>query len=121
MLKTVLGVDLSDDKCLPPATLQTFLGLELDTIEMCLRVPPDKLGKAAALVAVWLTRVSATKRQLQSLLGRLIHIATAVLPGRRFVARVIELTKLDKSSISLDYGFRLDLQCGISSWSGITG
>ena len=109
LLCNTLGVELSIDKCAPPASSQIFLGLEADTVDMSISVPTDKLNKAACMIKEWLKRSSATKRQLQSLLGTLIHISAAVLPGRRFVARIIELIKKEERQIVLDRPFKLDL------------
>ena len=109
LLHDTLGIELSTDKCIEPATKQTFLGIEVDTVAMCLRIPQDKLDRAKDVIRLWLNKTTATKKQLQSLLGLLIHISTAVFPGRRFVCRIIELIKLDNAAITLDYTFKLDL------------
>ena len=47
LLCNTLGVELSIDKCAPPASSQIFLGLEADTVDMSISVPTDKLNKAA--------------------------------------------------------------------------
>ena len=110
LLRDELGIELSMDKCMPPSTHQIFLGLELDTVLMSLTIPQHKLDKAAEEIRKWRSRTSSSKKQLQSLLGLLIHITSAVVPGRRFVARLIDLIKLDKQSIVLDHAFKLDLR-----------
>ncbi len=110
LLSETLGLELALDKCVPPTTCMTFLGFEIDTTAMVIRIPMDKLQSARTEITLWFHRSHASRRQLQSLLGRLIHISGAVLPGRRFVARLIDLTKSRSYPIALDAAFYLDIQ-----------
>ena len=45
-----LGVPVSAEKMVGPATVVTFLGVEVDTVEMELRLPSKKLEKLKELV-----------------------------------------------------------------------
>ena len=62
-----LGVPVAADKTVGPATVVTFLGVEVDTVEMELRLPLRKLDKLKELVALWRVRKACRKRDLQSL------------------------------------------------------
>ena len=76
------------------------------------------------MVYFWRSRRSATKQQLQSLIGHLSHAATVVIPGRTFLRCMIELTKRAKHPrhhIRLTTDFRSDLQWWVSFllvWNG---
>ena len=61
-----------------PATFITFLGLQLDTDKMEIRLPLEKLEWLKILVASWRSRKAARKRDLLSLVGQLVHAGKAV-------------------------------------------
>ena len=52
---------------------------------MEMRLPQEKLERLKATVAEWIPKKAATKRQLQTLIGQLVHAANAVIPGRIFL------------------------------------
>ena len=56
-----LGVPLAADKIEGPATVLTFLGIQLDTQNMIMRLPRDKLEHLQSLVVQWLNKKAATK------------------------------------------------------------
>ena len=109
LITEVLGLTLAPDKSISPTTCLIFLGLELDTIKMELRVPADKLAQACGEIKLWLSKTTASKKQLQSLLGKLIHLAAAIRPGRRFVSRIIDMIKAEDFPVKLDTSFHLDI------------
>ena len=84
-----LGVPIAPDKCEGPATRLTYLGIEIDTVQMQLRLPEEKLRRVQATVREWLGRKAGRRRELESLVGLLQHAAKVVRPGRRFVRRII--------------------------------
>ena len=84
-----LGVPIAPDKCEGPTTMLTYLGIEVDTVLMQLRLPEEKLKRVQATVAEWLGRKAGRRRELESLVGLLQHAARVVRPGRRFVRRII--------------------------------
>ena len=90
---SLLGVPLADDKFDGPTTCIRFLGILLDTIAMEARLPQDKLERLTALVDNWLTRHTASKSDLQSLIGHLYAAAKVVPPGRTFVRRLVDHLK----------------------------
>ena len=86
-----LGVPVAPAKCEGPTTVLVYLGFELDTDNMVVRLPQAKLQRTLALVQEWVGKRGCRKRELESLLGHLQHAATVVRPGRTFVRRLIEL------------------------------
>ena len=66
--------------------LGTLFCLDSGTIQ----VPGDKLEDIITTVRQWQHKSSATKKQLQSLLGRLLHIAQCIKPARLFLNRMLQ-------------------------------
>lgn len=85
-----LGVPLAEDKTEGPSTCITFLGFELDSLAMELRLPAIKLEKIKAKLKLWESRRSGTKRKLLSLIGSLQHCCQAIVLGRPFLRRLID-------------------------------
>ncbi len=83
-----LGFSIHWGKVVDPTRRITFLGIELDSIEMSLRLPQEKLMKLKCELKDTLMRKRATKRQLQSLAGRLSWAAGVVRGGRVFLRRI---------------------------------
>ena len=123
---TRLGVPTAPGKCEGPATSLVFLGFELDTQAMEVRLPQQKLQRTLHLVRDWLQRRACKKHDLECLLGHLQHAVTVVRPGRTFVQRLIELLSAFRSRdhwIRLGCTVRSDLQwwsCFMEGWNGVT-
>jgi len=63
-----------------------FLGIILDSKQMEIRLPADRLTRIKQLLTTWLPRQKAKKRQILSLVGILYHTTKVIHPGRTFVA-----------------------------------
>ena len=87
-----LGAQVASEKVDGPATILTFLGLELDSERQEIRLPADKLHELLAALQLWSTRKTATKRQLLSLIGKLSFAARVVPAGRLFLRRLLALS-----------------------------
>ncbi len=87
-----LGFQISWTKVIDPTQVIVFLGVELDTINMCLRLPEDKLINIREELVAFSKRRRATKRQLMSLTGKLNWAAAVIHGGRVFLRRIIDLT-----------------------------
>ena len=98
------GVPVEDGKTEGPLTTISFLGMELDTIAMEIRLPADKL-RLQKLTREWQGRKAGSKREFLSLIGILQHAAKAVRQGRSFLRRLIDLSTVAKQ---LDHFIRLN-------------
>ena len=87
-----LGVPIASDKTEGPTTKLVFLGLELDSEEMVVRIPLSKLEEIKLKINKFLTHKKCTLRQMQSLIGSLNFACRAILPGRPFCRRLINAT-----------------------------
>ena len=74
-----LGLPLHPDKCVGPATRLVVLGIELDSLEQCTRLPGDKLSALRELQVItsWRTQRWSSRSQLELLIGHLHHAAKA--------------------------------------------
>ena len=68
-----LGVPIASKKTEGPSSSLTFLGMEIDTEAIELKLPVDKLGRLQKEISLWNSRKFTTKRDLLSLIGQLQH------------------------------------------------
>ena len=87
-----LGVPIAEHKTEGSTQVLTFLGIEVDSERMEVRLPEDKLHCIQEEIKLWTGRKSTTKRELLSLIGQLQHACCVVRPGRIFLQRMIELS-----------------------------
>ena len=101
---SLLGIPLALEKVEGPSQSLTFLGISLDTQLMLAHLPDEKLSRIRNQVSAWLSRRKATKRDILSLVGLLLHATKVVTPGRTFVSRMYRLAarlkKLSHFSVS---------------------
>ena len=111
-----LGVPIAPDKTDGPTTCITFLGIEIDTINMTIRLPAEKLSQVKEVLRLWGDRNKCTKRELLSLIGLLAFASKVVKPGRTFLRRLIDLST---TVSSLDHFIYLNLEAraDISWWA----
>ena len=123
---TYLGVPIAVDKLVLPTTCITYLGIEIDSVDHCIRLPSDKLLELKSLLANWVGKKKSTKRELLSLIGKLSFAAKVVKPGRIFLRRLIDLSKtVSKLHFFIDINLqaRLDISWWhrfISDWNGVS-
>ena len=102
------------------------MGIVLDSKEMTCRQPERKLNELHALVGSWLGRRSCTKRELQSLVGKIQHACKVVRPGRTFLRRVFELLRVATKPhhhIRLTGAVKLDIywwHTFLTEWNGVS-
>jgi hypothetical protein len=85
-----LGLLESKEKAMAPSSAIEFLGVWFDAPSQTMRVTEDKLIDIGHLLDVWLKKKSASKRDLQSLIGKLQFIAKCVRGSRIFISRLLQ-------------------------------
>lgn len=121
-----MGFPVAEEKTRGPATMIRFLGVELDTERLELRLPAEKLIKLREIVGRWRKRKGCTKKELRSLAGHLAHACTVVRPGRRFLRGLFGLLsqyRKEEHMIRLNAAFRADLEWWhvyIAGWNGVS-
>ena len=89
-----LGFYISWAKVTPPSQICRYLGLDIDSIEMELRLPKDKLEKLILSVNTFKDKSSISKKELESLGGLLSHCSHVVDGGRTHSRRFYDLYKV---------------------------
>ena len=85
-----LGFRINWNKVVDPVQCITFLGIEIDSKSMTKRLPQDKLLSLKQELQAFTRRRRASKKQLQSLAGKLSWAARVVYGGRVFIRRIID-------------------------------
>ena len=121
-----LHIPVAISKLEGPTERLTFLGIELDTQAMILRLPASKLDELRLLVAQWQGKKFCVKKDLHSLVGKLQQASKVVRSGQTFLRRMFELlkgTSKKQHFIRLNTSFRSDLMWWnlfLESWNGIS-
>ena len=76
-----LGFYVSFKKVTPPAQVVRFLGIDIDSVRIELRLPVDKLEKLRTKLKSFLRRRKGTKGELESLAGILAHCCKVIHGG----------------------------------------
>ena len=118
-----LGLPEAMDKSQPPATSIKWLGINIDSVAGTMSVPHDKLEQLVSLAKAAVRRRSVTRKQLQSILGKMLHVAKCIKPARLFVARLLdELRGPRRLFINLNSSMKADIKWFIefaSQWNGV--
>ena len=112
-----LGFNLSFKKLSPVSTKVIFLGIEVDSVEMKLTLPDEKMAALLFKLKEADGKLKMSKRELQSLAGSLAHASKVVRGGRCFTRRIYNLcNKVDKQhhKIRLSGEARADIQWWIN-------
>ena len=106
-----LGFPINVDKLVAPAAIVTCLGIQISVVDMSCRVPPDKLVAIKALCSKWVNKKVVSRKQFQSLLGKLLYICKCVRYARIFMGRMLATFRNGHKSalIYLDSEFFKDL------------
>ena len=118
------GIPLHPNKIEGPSTCLTILGIELDSVRLQARLPPEKFQRIQTLLGEWSRKRSCRRKELESLIGHLHHAGKVAPQGRSFLRRLINLLsafRRDDHPIRLNEGFHLDLAWWkefFLSWSG---
>ena len=86
-----LGLQESSEKSCSPSPVMICLGVQLDTNNFTLSVSSERLCEIEQLLEQWLTKRTATKTALQSLVGKLVFVSKCVRQSRVFIARILAL------------------------------
>lgn len=108
-----VNIPLAEDKTLGPSKTIIFLGLEIDTVSMVIKIPRDKLVEAEEKLRCVLGSKKVTLRTLQSLIGLLQFCARAIPMVRAFNRRFCDATcgvKKPQHFIRVSQGMKDDIK-----------
>lgn len=121
-----LGVPLEPTKLEGPSSCLTFLGIEVDTDSLQLRLPRAKLDRLVAELGDAIGRKCMSKRELQSLTGLLQHASKVVRPGRAFMRNLHALQSVGRfptHKVRLNAVARADIVWWfvfVREWNGVS-
>lgn len=116
-----LGLSINHTKDIL-GTIADFLGIELDSIRMQARLPPDKLARARSMVEDLLKKATISHRELESAVGFLSFAAKIVIPGRAFLRRLFDAIRRPTAFIRITSNMRADLlwwKAFLKDWNGL--
>lgn len=108
-----LGLPVAPNKIQSPTTCVIWLGIEIDSQNMEIRIPPDRLEETISLLRVWKYKSVATMREIQQILGKLHHISRCCKPARLFVNRMLDTLRHAyhaPGNVELNSDFKKDIQ-----------
>ena len=107
-----LGFQVSFKKLRSPATTIRFLGIDIDSVALEMRLPEDKLGRLRSILRELGNRRKMSRREMERLGGLLAHCSKVVRGGRTFCRRIYDSicsVREPHFMIRLNKGFREDL------------
>ena len=106
------GLQLSANKSVNTSQSMVFLGILFDGVNMTMAVTPERIVAIKEELDLWISKRRATKKQIQSLAGKLMFVAKCCKPGRVFMARILAVLKGLKRNnhhVYLNQEFRQDI------------
>ena len=89
-LLNTLQVDAAPEKTIPPTTRLEFLGVTFDSEKMTIEVTQDRVQDMLTELNTWNTKTKASRKEVESLIGKLQFASKCIKPGRTFIARLIQ-------------------------------
>lgn len=118
-----LGLPEAPDKVQAPSTNVTWLGVQIDSVSMTISVPHQKLEEIKSCVQKASKLRSMSKKHLQSIIGKVIHVAKCIRPARLFVSRLLEaLRGMKRKFIKVSPDMKADLlwfEEFSAQWNGV--
>ena len=108
-----LGLPVAEDKLEGPGMCLKFLGFVFDSGRMEIRLPHTKLQEIQLLIGEWQGKKSSTKKELESLVGKLAFASRVVKLGKTCLRRMYELLsgiRQPHHHVRLSAQFKSDLQ-----------
>lgn len=107
-----LGLPLAEDKIQQPALKVRYLGIWLDIGERLMTMPDEKIKKFLDLVEWIAEQKCVSKRVVQSLIGKIIHLSACVPAARTFINRILAALRSAHHSgtVPVTDGFLADLK-----------
>ena len=106
-----IGMKEAEEKATPRSHIMVFLGLEVNTLDMTIKISGEKWCEIKTVLKKWMTMKVATKKQVQQLVGLLNFAAGCVKPGRIYFSRILNfLRSIKRSKARIPEEVKLDVQ-----------
>lgn len=122
-LLEALGLPVAEEKVQPPSSVVEWLGININARLMTLSIPMKKINETVEVVKKYKARRSMSKKELQSMIGKLVHVAKCVPPARLFISRLLEaLRQANKKYLKVTQDMKEDLNwfsTFCKDWNGV--
>ena len=108
-----LGFAISYKKVVGLTKHLTFLSIDIDSVDMKLTLPDQKVSELKELLDSYQQKRHTTTKQLQTLAGKLNWGAQVIRGGRAFLRRILDAVgtlKHPKHKVKLEPGFFCDIE-----------
>ena len=110
-----LQVGISEEKLVPPTTRLEFLGVTFDSEKMTMEISQQKMKDISEELHTWLYKTAASRKEVESLIGKLQFLAKCIKAGRIFLSRIIQWIKgMNRQD---RYGIPKEARKDIAWWS----
>ncbi|XP_053558364.1 uncharacterized protein LOC128649240 [Bombina bombina] len=109
------GIPISEEKSEGPVTTLSFLGIEIDSINMECRLPEDKVRDLRDVIDGVLRKKKVLLKDLQSLLGKL-NFAGRIIPIGRIFCRRMSLATAGVSNPNFHIRLSSDMKEDLKIW-----
>lgn len=119
-----LGLPEACEKAQTPSRAVEWLGILINSADMSLSIPQKKVKETLVIVRKYSKKQNISKKDLQSVIGRLIHVAKCVGPARLFVSRLLDaLREMHGTHTEVTNDMRCDFEwfsefC--NDWNGVS-
>ena len=79
-----LGLPINYDKIVRPVDNIIYMGIEVNAKQRTVRMPTGKMNEILIKYENFSTKKVITRRKVQLLLGKLLYVTKAVIPGKGF-------------------------------------
>ena len=85
-----IGVWESEHKACLPSLLMVVLGIMLNMVDMTISIAPEQVDKIQAELDPWHNRAKMSRKQLESLIGKLQFASQVIRAGHVFLAHLLD-------------------------------
>lgn len=106
------GLPLAEEKVQQPSPKVKYLGVWLDVDSRMISMPGEKIRKFLELVEWCLLQERVSKKIIQTVVGKIIHLSACVPAARTFINRILDVLRQhhESASIPITQGIIQDLE-----------
>ena len=86
-----LGLDLAPQKCQPPTTRLTWVGVTFDTVKMLMYIDQQRLDEAVEFRTNFLLKFEVSRKFMERMMGKIFHAIKCTDSAQRFTSRLLAL------------------------------
>lgn len=107
-----LGLPLAEEKVQHPAQKVRYLGVWLNVVDRTITMPEEKITKFLSIVEWIVLQERVSKKVIQTVIGKIVHLSACIPAARTFVNRILEALRAahNDSYVPVDEGIVRDLK-----------